>query len=210
MRQPNFPSIPSEEYALRINKAKELMGKYNYDALLLFGIDNIRYYTGHIKASYGFSRRWRRGVVIPEKGDPVFVSNNITAQNARTTTWVEDVRPWGGLRQFGYEKDHETLFTHILEEVRARRVGVELSDTMQNEISWGEFETIKKGLKEVEWVDASDMIWEQRTIKTKYEQDIIRDLHAKFTKAFLRAVEQLRPGMTEFEFHGLIFEYWRA
>lgn len=206
MRQPKFPSIPYEEYTLRTNKAQELMEKYDYDVLLLFGIDNIRYYTGHIKASYGFSRRWRRGVVIPRKGEPVFVSNNITAQNAKTTTWIEDVRPWGGLKQFGYEKDHETYFIQILKDLGARRVGIELNDTMQNEISWGEFETIKKGLKTVEWVDASDMIWEQRMIKTAYEQDIIRDLHAKFTKALLRAIEQLKIGMTEFEFHGLIFE----
>ena len=206
MRQPKFPAIPYEEYNLRINKAKELMGKYDFDALLVLGIDNIRYYTGHVKASYGFSRRWRRGAVIPRKGDPVFVSNNITANNAMMTIWIDDVRPWGGLRQFGYEKDHETLFVHILKDLGAKRVGVELGDTMQGEISWGEFETIKKGLGKVELVDSSDMIWEQRMIKTAYEQDIIRELHEKFTRALLKAREQLKAGMTELDFHGLIFE----
>ena len=45
MKQPKFQGIPYEEYTLRINKAKELMGKDDCDALLLFGIDNIRYYT---------------------------------------------------------------------------------------------------------------------------------------------------------------------
>ncbi|MEI9475209.1 MAG: Xaa-Pro peptidase family protein [Deltaproteobacteria bacterium] len=206
MRQAMFPSLPYDEYLLRINKGKEFMGKYDIDALLLFGIDNIRYYTGHIKASYGFSRRWRRGVVIPMKGDPIFVSNNVTARNAMLTIWIEDVRPWGGLKEFGYPKDHEPLFIEIIKDFGARRVGVEIGDTMQNEISWGEFETIKKGLKDIEWVDAADLIWEQRMIKTEYEQSVIRDLHAKFTKAILRAREQLKPGMTEFQFHGLIFE----
>ncbi len=123
------------------------MGKYGFDALLLFGIDNIRYYTGHIKASYGFSRRWRRGVVIPRKGNPVFVSNNITAKNAMMTTWIEDVRPWGGPKQFGYEKDHETYFIQILKDMGPKRIGVELDDTIQNEISGGSLRGSKKVLE---------------------------------------------------------------
>jgi len=206
MKEPKFPGIPYGEYKLRINRAQELMGKHGFDALLLFGIDNIRYYTGHIKASYGFSRRWRRGVVIPGKGAPVFVSNNITAKNAMMTTWIEDVRPWGGPKQFGYEKDHETFFVQILKDIGAKRIGVELDDTIQNEISWGEFQRIKRGLRKVEWVDASDLLWDQRMIKTKYEQEIIRDLHKRFTKALLKARDQFKIGMTEMEFHRLIFE----
>jgi len=215
MRQPKFPGIPYEEYTARINTAKDLMGKYGFDALLLFGIDNIRYYTGHIKASYGFSRRWRRGVVIPQKGEPVFVSSNITAKNAMITTWIEDIRPWSGLMQVGYEKggeilfhekDHETIFINILKDLKVRKVGVEIDDTIQNEISWGEFDTIKRGLEKVDLADASELIWEQRMIKTEYEQNIIKDLHTRFSRAILKAREQLKIGMTEFQFHGLIFE----
>jgi Xaa-Pro aminopeptidase len=206
MREAKFPGLPYEEYTLRINKAKELMRRYNFDALLLFGIDNIRYYTGHIKSSYGFSRRWRRGVVIPREGDPVLVCHNVVYRNALLTTWIEDIRPWGGLKRLGNEKDHETIFINILKDLGAKKVGIEIDDTIQNEISWGEFETIKKGLENVDWIDASELIWEQRMIKTRYEQTIIRDLHVKFTKALLRAREQLKIGMTEFDFHGLIFE----
>jgi Xaa-Pro aminopeptidase len=74
---PTFPEIPYSEYKRRIEKAQELMEKRELDALLVFDIANIRYYTGHVKANYGSTYGWRRGLVIPRDGKVVFVAARV-------------------------------------------------------------------------------------------------------------------------------------
>ncbi len=141
MKNVPFPGIPFSEYKLRIEKVQKLMAKNQLDALLVFDIDNIRYYSGHIKASYGFTYGWRRGLVIPRKGDVIFVASSNIYRNAQISTWIEDIRPWGGPQpeRKGWHKEHEALFIDTIKEIKAKRVGVELSHYMKPEISWAEF-----------------------------------------------------------------------
>lgn len=207
MKKVPFPGIPYSEYKLRINKAKELMGKDDIDVMLVFDIDNVRYYTGQVKSSYGFTYGWRRGVVIPRTGDVIFIASSEIYRNAQISTWVEDIRPWGGPEpeQRGWPKEHEPLFIEAIRETKARRVGAELAHYMRPEISWAEFEKIKKGLPGVEFVDASPLIMEQRQIKTKYEQDIVRELTDKVCRVVEKSIRAFRPGMTERDLHRMFW-----
>jgi Xaa-Pro dipeptidase len=205
--KPKFPEIPYSEYQARVDKAKELMEKREIDALIIFDIDNIRYYTGQIKASYGSTYGWRRGVVIPRERDLVFVAASEIYRNAQISTWVGDIRPWGGpepeLR--GWPKEHERVFIDAINEANAKRVGVELSDYMKPEVTRVEFDRILKGLPNVEFVDASDLIMEQRMIKSKFEQDIVRELVDKVCRVVEKSIRAFKPGMTERDLHRMFW-----
>lgn len=93
-REISSPEVPYEEYELRINKARELMGKHKIDAMLLFSPLHMRYYLGFRKASYGSSEQWRRLAIIPRDKDSVFIPANIVHRLAMKTTWVKDIRAW--------------------------------------------------------------------------------------------------------------------
>jgi len=205
--QPAFPEIPYSEYKARIDRAKQLMEGKNIDVLLIFDIDNIRYYTGQIKASYGFTYGWRRGVVIPREGDVIFVASSEIYRNAQISTWVKDIRPWGGPEpeKRGWPKEHENLFIDAIKETKPKIVGAEFADYMKPELSWGEFEKIRKGLTGVEFVDASDLIMEQRMIKSAFEQDIIRELTDKVCRVVERSFRTFKPGMTERDLHRMFW-----
>ena len=67
-REVRFPNFPYEEYEGRVSKARELMGKYGIDALLLFGPEDIFYYTGFKKENYSGREEMAEGGCISEEG----------------------------------------------------------------------------------------------------------------------------------------------
>lgn len=205
--KPTFPGIPYSEYKNRIESAKKLMEIKKIDALLVFDIDNIRYYTGHVKASYGFTYRWRRGIIISKDYGVVFIVPNLVYKNAQISTWVEDIRPWGGPEpeERMWLKEHEKHFIGVIKELKAKIVGVELANYMKPEISWVEFEKIKDGLPGVKFVDASDLIMAQRQIKSEYEQDIIKELVDKVCRVIKKSIKEFKSGMTERDLHRMFW-----
>lgn len=203
-----FPDFPREEYTLRLRRTQELMKKRGIDAWILFNHHNIRYFTGFEKVNYTNDDNWRRSLIIPSQGEPVIIAPQILYENFCITTWVKDIRAFGGPKHLDYMADHHTLFLNTMKELglQNKRVGTELSSTMLPDLSFGEYERIKADLPKLKIIDASEVIWEQRMIKTEYELKLRRELCNKATRAFKKAVEQLREGMTEKEFHAEILK----
>lgn len=207
-KEVKFPDFPLEEYKLRINKTQELMKKSGIDACVLFNYHNIRYFTGFEKVNYTNDDNWRRSLIIPSQGEPVIIVPQILHENFRITTWVRDIRPFGGPKHLAYMADHHTLFLNTMKELglQNKRVGTELSSTMLPDLSFSEYERIKADLSKLKIVDASEVIWEQRMIKTEYELKLRRELCNKAIRAFKKAVGHLKEGMTEAEFHAEILK----
>lgn len=79
----------------RINRAREMMEKYDLGALLCFDNDNIRYITGTTLAEWtrGKFFRW---CVLPREGDPVlFEVGTAAVWKQRLCPWLkpENIRP---------------------------------------------------------------------------------------------------------------------
>lgn len=203
LKEVRFPDFTLQEYELRIRRTQEIMKQRDIDAWILFNLHNIRYFTGFEKVNYTNDESWRRSVVIPSEGKPVIIAPQILYENFRISTWVEDIRPFGGPEYLGYPPDHHTVLLDTLKELELnnKRVGTELSGTMLPDLSFSEYEQMKSDLPQMKIVDASGGIWEQRMIKTEYEKAFRRELSNKATRALKKAVGQLKEGMTEKEFH---------
>jgi Xaa-Pro aminopeptidase len=206
LKEVKFPDFPRKEYELRLRNTQEILKEKRIDAWILFNLHNIRYFTGFEKVNYTNDKNWRKSVIIPAEGKPVLMGEQIIYENLRTTTWVEDIRPFGGPKDLDYPPDHHTLLRDTLKEMglQDKRVGIELSDTMLPDLSMLEYEQIKSDLPQMNIVDAAEGIWEQRMIKTEYELTLRRELSNKATRALKKAIGQLREGMTEEEFHAEI------
>ncbi|MFX0200092.1 MAG: aminopeptidase P family N-terminal domain-containing protein, partial [Candidatus Hodarchaeota archaeon] len=116
-REVRFPRFPQNEYKQRLSKARDLMGKYGIDALLLFAPENLYYYTGFKKENLPLEKRWRRGVIIPKNGDPVMLMGNEVFFNATLTSWVEDIRGWGGPPELGRPQNFVEAFVELIKEL---------------------------------------------------------------------------------------------
>jgi len=205
-REIKFPDFPKIEYEQRIKRAKVLMEENNIDALVLFNQQNIRYYTGFEKTNYANDTSWRRSVIIPREGYTVAIVPQILYGNFRVSTWAEDIRPFGGPKYLGYPKDHHQVLIGVINELELgnKNIATELDSTMMPDLTFREFEAIKKDLPHANIVDASTIIWEQREIKSDYEIRVFRELTGKAMRSFSRAVKSLKEGMTEKDFHALL------
>jgi Xaa-Pro aminopeptidase len=210
MRKVLFPEMPYSEYELRIQKLKELLRKHKLDGLCLFSPLNLRYYLGYRKASYGFSEWWRRGAIINSDGKVILVLPQFHWPLIQKTTWVEDTRSWGGPDYLNLPKDFMTLFIDSIKELKldSATIGFELESHTLPDLSFQEFETIRKKLPKAKIVDGSPVYWEQRQIKTDYEINIIRKLCDITVKGVQAGFDYLREGMTEKEVYTKMWETW--
>ncbi|MFX0197572.1 MAG: M24 family metallopeptidase [Candidatus Hodarchaeota archaeon] len=210
MRQVPFPEMPYSEYELRIGKLKELLRKHKLDALCLFSPLNLRYYIGYRKASYGSSDWWRRGAIIDSDGKVILVLPQIHWVLLKKTSWVEDMRPWGGPDFYNLPKDFMTPFIDAIKELKLNdaKIGFELDSHTLVDLSFQEFEEIRRQLPKATIVDGSPVYWEQRQIKTDHEINIIRKLCDITVKGVQAAFDNLREGMTEKEVYQKMWETW--
>jgi len=206
-----LPHFPKEEYETRLAKAKELMGKYDIDALLLFSPENLYYYTGFKKENFAIEKRWRRGAIIPKVGNPVMLMGNEVFFNAIASSWVEDIRGWGGKPEFGRPQDFMETFTKIIKDLDLykKTLGMELwerTTAIEVDLTWIEFDDLKRRLPEAKIVDAGEMIWEQRMVKTEHEIKIIKELASIVNKGFKAGLNAVREGTSEREIINAIYQ----
>lgn len=210
MREVPLPEIPYEEYKLRIEKLKKLLKKHNLDGLCLFSPINLRYYFGYRKASYGSSEWWRRAAMIDADGNIILIVPQIHWILIQKTTWVEEIRPWGGPGYFNFPKEFMKLFIDSMKDMNLENatIGFELDSHTQPDLSFREFDEIRRRLPKANIVDGSPVYWEQRQIKTDYEIQVIRRLCEITVKGIEEGFRYLRAGMTEKEVYSKIWEAW--
>ncbi len=210
MKEVPFPEIPYEEYRSRIQKLKELIKKHKLDGLCLFSPINLRYYFGYRKASFGSSEWWRRAALIDGDGKVILIVPQIHWVLIQKTTWVEEIRPWGGPDYLNFPKDFMEPFIDSVKELKLDNgtIGFELDSHTQVDLSFQEFNVIRQQLPKAKIIDGSPVYWEQRQIKTAYEIDIIRKLCDMTVKGIQAGFNQLKEGMTEIEVYTKIWEAW--
>ena len=110
--KPNIVPISVEERKLRIARAQELMKEHKMDAIFLEGTTSCFYYTG---MRWGQSER-TFGVVIPAKGDIIYISPKFEEDRAReliVKDFGAEVRCW---------EEHDSPYALILAAVKDRGV----------------------------------------------------------------------------------------
>lgn len=210
MKEVTYPEIPYSEYELRMQKLKELMIKHKLDGLCLFSPINLRYYFGYRKPSYGSSDWWRRAAIINADGNKIIVVPQIHWVVIQKTTWIEDIRPWGGPDYLKFPKNFMQPFIDSVKELKLSNatIGFELDSHTNPDLSFQEFDEIRRQIPKAKIVDGSPVYWEQRQIKSDYEINIIRKACDITVKGVQAGFNHLREGMTEREVYTKIWETW--
>lgn len=199
MRELCFPDFPPDEYATRFKRTQAALKAHGVDALFLTGRSNLRYFAG-----------WRDGgwvcdhyyyfVILPAEGSPVLLVA-IGYQNLMKQCWIEDVRYWPWTKAFYTAKESNSvkLVLDILKEKRLATgvIGMEIGSDMHMHIGRAHADAIIAGLPHAKIVDASDVVWELRSVKSEREIERIRKATQISMKGVKAGFEALKPGMTE-------------
>ncbi len=198
---PEFPYMPKNEWESRIEKARQLMGKKGLDALMILNMDDRIYFFGSAK-TYRFA--YPNAGIIPQKGPTTLVSIAEDRDVTHAQGYAE--------RNIGYRGDTNAptpsaadqvkLIAEVIEnlDLANKTIGMEFGRFMWWEgLTIGEWERLKKELPNVKFVDASDLIWEMRMIKSDWEMEVMRYLYKATCRGFCEIIHNARPGKNEMD-----------
>ncbi|MFQ5711824.1 MAG: M24 family metallopeptidase [Candidatus Geothermarchaeales archaeon] len=190
--------FPREEYDLRCERARELMAKRGLDALFVTGDQsaamNYRYLSGHLPRDYQANFNRPHILILPREGDPALIVVFFSEKGARNTSWVKDIRSYA--QPFTYEIIKDTIKDLGLS---AAKFGAELGEDQRLKMPLVEFQKLRSSLPMAEFVDASDIFWKLRMIKSPRELEYIRKAHDINGRALDRMYNTISEGTTEIE-----------
>jgi Xaa-Pro dipeptidase len=188
--QKRIKPITPEEYANRQQMAKQLMAANNMDAIIMEGGTSLNYFTG---AKWGRSERLF-AMILPLKGEPIFVAPKFEegrakeqTKDAKLYTWEENESPYDVIKQI--LKDANLLSSYM---------GVE--ETTRYFVT----DNLSKAIPSLHLVPASAITAGCRSIKSEHEIELMRIANDMTAEVYKAAVKQLKEGMGEREFAGII------
>ncbi len=187
-------AVTPEEYARRYDLIQAMMAERGLDALLIRGPENITYFSGYETPGY---YRYHC-VVVPRVGEPVFVVRDFEWINTPEFAWSTKLAKV-------YDWDHGPDITvSVLRQLgldSGKRIGVEKRGFYY---TVDEHEVICRGFPNAEVVDATDILWNARMIKSGEEIVIMRRSAALVDAAMRAGYEAAQPGASGDEINGIV------
>ena len=153
-----------EEYVRRYEKVQAAMEKIDLDALLIRGPENITYFTGYETPGY----YKYHCVVVPTEGEPVFLVRDFEWINTPEFAWSTHLAKV-------FDWDHPPSVTvNVLQQLglgSGKRIGVEKQHFFY---TVGEHEALIRELPDNTYVDATQILWDARMVKSSEEIGVMR------------------------------------
>lgn len=182
--------ITKEEYTLRLENARKLMSENKIDAIFMEGGTSLDYFTG---SHWGRSERLF-GMLLPQKGEPVFISPKFEESRAKEQT--------GNAKLYCWEENESPfeLIKQILKDTGLTTATIGLEETTRYFVTEG----IQKAMPTAKIVSATVITAGCRGLKTEHEIELMQIANEMTQEVYLTAVKQLKEGMTESEFGKII------
>lgn len=191
----------------RVAKARTSMTEKGIDALLLTAKENVVYFSG-LRTIGWISKHRPLGLIIPRDSNKPVISviPETLYEVSYHSSWVDDIRPWGGWRRTDAVPDPITGIHNALKELGldAGTIGIESGYGQRIAMSLDDYAMLQGGLPKATLVDAGNVLWDLRMIKSPLEIEALRKACDATNKAFERGFGAIKAGMTERELSAII------
>lgn len=199
----DLPKIPLEEYPKRLARLRALMQEKGLKAVLLGTGSNLKYFSGYPSPGRSGSRPFF--LLLPLQGHPVFIVHCGRRAEALRFSWIEDVRDYSELSRVPVGILHDA----VLEcGAMGGRIGMELGIEQSFDVPYLEFCRLQAGFPGTELVDAGEILWQLRKIKSEAEIACMRCACRLLSEAYSRAFGAAHEGTTECEIAGTLRAYF--
>lgn len=199
-------AFPVSEYRERYERLRKVMERRNLDAILVTAKENVVYFSG--LETVGWDSKHRPvGCLLPrDEAHPALVIPESLAYVAEVTTWIDDIRLWGGFKRTGIPQDPVVAIADMVKELNLGqgRIGIEMGYGTRINMSLADFQLLQSLIPDTELVDAAEAIWELRMIKSPAEIDAMKRVCNDTCDAFTVAFGAIHGGMTERDLAGII------
>jgi Xaa-Pro aminopeptidase len=198
---PLYADFPRSEYDDRLRRARKYMAEQKIDVLVLWDTANIRYFSGFHSLHWTALSIQPAVVVVPLEKDPVIVVPDFFSQVAEGYTYLNDIRL--------LPKPHLTK--------NIRQIPVDIADTVKDlgygrgrigvEAGWRGGMIVPRPLNDIDrfrgaldgatLVEAADLIWKCRMIKSASEVEALRKASQAVARAYCEVIANFKLGMSE-------------
>lgn len=187
---PLYPAFSEAEYQRRWREVRERMDRVGVTALLL----HARGASPEIHYLCNWQTTTESHLIFPREGhQTLFVQLSNHLPNARRMAIIDDVHFGGSNPTGGVDS-----LPRVIENLKDRGLGRARLGLVGG-LPYQQYNRLREALPEVEWVDFSNEMRDQRQIKSPEELDRIRKAAAMSDRSVLALAESARPGITEHE-----------
>ncbi len=208
---PLYADFPESEYQDRVARARKYMEEQKMDLLVLWDPVNIRYFTGFQSLHWTAMTIQPAVYLLPLDRDPVIVVADFFSGVAEGYTYLKDIRL--------LHKPHVTsnirhIPVDIAETVKdlgcgRGRIGIESGTLggMSIPRPVNDIDRFRNELDGATFLDACDLVWKCRVIKSASEVEALRQATRAIVSAYGKLVADFRLGMTERDMGRMIRNY---
>jgi Xaa-Pro aminopeptidase len=198
---PLYADFPRSEYDDRVGRARQYMAEQKVDVLVLWDPKNIRYFSGFHSLHYSSLTIQPAVYLLPLEKDPLIVVPDFFSGVAHGYTYLDDIRLMPK--------------PHITENIR--QVPVDIADTVKElgygrgrigiESGWlggmavlrpiSDIDRFRSELDGATFVEAADLIWKCRAIKSASEVAALKHATQAIVYAYGEVVANFELGMSE-------------
>lgn len=193
---PPLATFPLEEYEARLARTRALMNERGLDGLLLFAQESLYYLTGYDTSGYVFFQC----AVLPADGPITLLTRRPDVAQARDTSTIEDIRVWYNAEDANPAAELASIVAE--KHLHGGRLGVEFATYGLTAANWRAVEAAFAGIATL--VDASDLVRDQRLVKSAAELVHVREAGRLADLAMEAARQAARPGRLSGEMAGAI------
>lgn len=190
---PDYMRFPEKEFIDRCEKARELIIKKNLKGLFITEGGNHTYFSGGTR---DFSHSRPHVMLLPRHGEPVAIIQRFPDWNRKREIWFNDVRVYDSMLGLPVQIVAEVMKEKEMDE---GCIGAELGYEQRLGVSLMDFNLLKESLPKVEFVNAADIFWEVRMVKSEEEIGRHRKACKITVNAYNKLFSEIREGMTEKE-----------
>jgi len=207
---PPYPYMPKAEWESRITKVRGLMTDKGLDAILILNREDALYFFGRTKP---YKMAFPYVGIIPREGPTTLISETEYSDLLDYEGYGERNIGYRGNIPYPFEKapDPVKLIAETMEELGLadKTIGMEFGTFLWWEgFTINEWEYFKKLLPKAKFIDASDVIWDMRMIKSDWEIEVMKYLHRATCKGYLHICNHAAPGKNERELFYEAMEIW--
>jgi Xaa-Pro dipeptidase len=190
---PEHADFPRAEFESRWERARAGMRARSLDALLVTSEANYRYLSGHATQAW-VNRARPFFCLLPRDGDPLVVVGASEASVARQTSWISEVRVFTALARPGIDQ----LTTAVRDRgLGTGRIGCEFGIAQRLGLPLEDFQALQAGLPGAALVDAGELLWALRRVKSPAELAYVRRAAAITSEAVTATLAAVRSGWSE-------------
>ena len=200
---PLYADFPRSEYQDRVGRMRKLMEEQKLDVLVFWDPANIRYFSGFHSLHYDSLTISPAVFVLPLERDPVIAVPDFFAGVAHAYTYLDDIRIQPKPHVTKNIRQIPVDIADVVKELGfgRSRVGLETGGWggMAALRSLSDMDRFRAELGDATLVDACDLIWKVRSIKSASEVDAMKVATRAIIGAYGEVISRFELGMSERE-----------